>query len=667
MTILWQPSPSFIAQSNLTAYARWLEARLGRRFASYDALWRWSVTDLEGFWASIWDYFNVQAAHPYTRVLARREMPGAVWFPGARLNYAEHAFRHAQPDQPALIARTETTTHRAETVVVGWDALRDQVARFAAWLRAMGIRAGDRVAAYLPNIPEAVIAFLACASIGAVWSSCAPDIGTTAALDRFRQIDPSVLIAVDGYRYNGKPFDRRAVVAELIAALPSLRAVVRVPYLHDADAPLTRRVPEVRWDEALATSEAPPLTFEPVPFDHPLWVLYSSGTTGLPKPIVQSHGGILLEHLKALALHLDLKPADRFFWFTSTGWMMWNFLVSGLLLGSTLLLYDGSPTLDEMRVLWHFAEQTAMTIFGTSAAYLTACMKAGAEPGRDCDLRALRSIGSTGSPLSAEGFQWVYAHVKRDVWLAPISGGTDVCTAFVGGCPWLPVRAGEMQCRFLGADVQAFDEHGQPLVDAVGELVVRQPMPSMPIYFWNDPDFRRYRESYFETYPGVWRHGDWVKITAEGGVIIYGRSDATIKRHGVRIGTSEIYRVVEALPHVQEALVVDLEGLEGESVMLLFVVLRPNAELDEALRHAICDAIREQLSPRYVPDAIIAVPDIPRTLNGKKMEVPVKRLLLGVPLEKAANLGSAANPEAFMFFAEFARQRAQQRASAAGG
>ncbi|MCS7088398.1 MAG: acetoacetate--CoA ligase [Thermoflexales bacterium] len=663
MTILWQPSAQFIAQSNLTAYARWLEQRLGLRFESYDVLWRWSVSDLETFWASIWEYFDVQAAQPYTRVLMRREMPGAVWFPGARLNYAAHAFRHARDAQPALIAHTETTTHRPATVSISWSALRNDVARFAAWLRAIGVRSGDRVAAYMPNIPEAVIAFLACASIGAIWSSCAPDLGAVAALDRFRQIEPRVLLAVDGYLYNGKPFDRRALVAEIIGALPGLQHVVRVPYLHADDAPFNVRVPETRWDEVLAQFTDPPsLSFEPLPFDHPLWVLYSSGTTGLPKPIVQSHGGILLEHLKALALHLDLKPEDRFFWFTTTGWMMWNFLVSGLLLGSTILLYDGSPALEDMLALWRFAEQTEMTLFGTSAAFITACMKAGVEPGRACNLSALRSVGSTGSPLSVEGFRWVYEHVKREVWLAPISGGTDVCTAFVGGCPWLPVRAGEMQCRFLGADVQVFDDQGKPIVGSMGELVVCQPLPSMPIYFWNDPDFRRYRESYFEVYPGVWRHGDWATITESGGVVIHGRSDATLKRHGVRIGTSEIYRVVEALPEVQEALVIDLERQGGEAVMLLFVVTRPNVTLDDALRNAIRKAIREQLSPRYVPDEIIAVPDVPRTLNGKKMEVPVKRLLLGVPLEKAANLGSTANPEALTFFAQFAQRRTPHKA-----
>ncbi|MCS6773972.1 MAG: acetoacetate--CoA ligase [Thermoflexales bacterium] len=661
MSILWQPDAATLEQSNLRAYLRWLKAQRGLRFEDYHSLWQWSVSELEAFWRSIWEYFDIQAAQPYERVLASRQMPGAVWFPRARLNYAAHAFRYPSDLSPALIFCTETTTRYPQTSALSWAALRERVARLAAWLRSAGVQPGDRVAAYLPNMPEAVVAFLAAASLGAIWSSCSPDMGSTSVLDRFRQIAPKVLLVVDGYIYNGKPVDRRPVVEELIRALPSLTDVVSVPYLNEAYQPDSAAVRVQTWDEVLASAghTAPELTFEAVPFDHPLWVLYSSGTTGLPKPIVHSHGGILLEHLKALALHGDIKPSDRFFWFTTTGWMMWNFLVSGLLLGCTVMLYDGSPARDGMMALWRFAEQQGMTIFGTSAAYITACMKAGIEPRRTCDLSALRAVGSTGSPLSEEGFRWVYQCVKPDVWLVPISGGTDVCTAFVGGCPLLPVRAGEMQCRYLGADVQAFDEAGNPLTDQVGELVVRQPMPSMPIYFWNDPEGRRYRESYFEMYPGIWRHGDWVRITAEGGVVIYGRSDATINRHGVRIGTSEIYRVVESLPQIADALVVDLEGLGGASYMPLFVVLREGATLDEALIESIKSAIREHLSPRCVPDAVIAVPEIPRTLNGKKMEVPVKKILLGAPADKAANPGSVANPSALAFFVEFARQRSR--------
>jgi acetoacetyl-CoA synthetase len=590
-------------------------------------------------------------------------MPGATWFPGARLNYAEHALRHAHINAPAIIFKTETTTLRPEITEMSWDELKRSVASVAAGLREMGVGVGDRVAAYVPNMPEAVIAFLACASIGAVWSSCSPDIGAGAVLDRFTQIEPKVLFAVDGYLYNGKANDRRDVVAEIIRAMPALQHAVLIPYLsgesHAAHEGIARAATNlsssVLWED-MCNREGATLEFAQVPFDHPLWVLYSSGTTGLPKPIVQSQGGILLEHLKALAFHVDLKPHDRFFWFTTTGWMMWNFLVGGLLLGSTILLYDGSPGRDDMHVLWRFAEQAGMTVFGTSAAYITACMKAGISPMQRHDLSTLKSVGSTGSPLSVDGFKWIYAHVKRDVWLAPISGGTDVCTAFVGGCPLLPVVAGEMQCRYLGVDMQAFDDAGRPLIDEVGELVFTQPMPSMPIGFWNDPEMRRYRESYFEMFAGVWRHGDWVKITPRGSAVIYGRSDSTINRQGVRIGTSELYRVVEAVPEVLDALVIDLEMLGRPSYMPLFVVLRAGHTLHAALVDKIKQAIRTQLSARQVPDEIIAIHDVPRTLNGKKMEVPVKKILLGTPLEKAANPGSVANLHALQFFVDFAKQ-----------
>jgi acetoacetyl-CoA synthetase len=646
--LLWTPSQALQDSSNIRAYMRWLETTRGLRFATYDELWRWSVADLEAFWESLWEYFQIRSVTPYTRVLSSHTMPGARWFEGATLNYVEHVFRRATPDHPAALFQSE----RQPLMPISWADLERQVASVAAALRGLGVGPGDRVVGYVPNVPQALVAFLAAASLGAVWSSCSPDFGSPSVIDRFKQIEPKVLVAVDGYQYGGKPFDRRAVVAEIQAALPTLEATIFVPYLDPQVAPagLSGRI--LAWEEALATPGE--LRYEPVPFEHPLWVLYSSGTTGLPKPIVQSQGGILIQHLKELHLHLNLKPGDRFFWYTTTGWMMWNLLIGGLLVGATVLLYDGSPAYPDMGALWRFAEESRMTFFGTSAGYITALMKSDVAPGRQYDLSALVGIGSTGSPLPPEGFEWVYAHVKSDLWLASISGGTDVCGCFIAGAPILPVYSGELQCRALGVNAQAYDTDGNSVIGVMGELVVTEPMPSMPIYFWNDPDGRRYRESYFEMYPGTWRHGDWVVINERGGVVIYGRSDSTINRQGVRMGSSEIYRVVEGLPEVLDSLVVDLEGLGGASYMPLFVVLREGVELDAALERKIKDAIRTALSPRHVPDAIFAVPDVPRTLSGKKLEVPVKKILMGVPVERAANPDSLRNPELLPFFVDLA-------------
>jgi len=647
--LLWTPSQALQDSSNIRAYMRWLETTRGLRFATYDELWRWSVADLEAFWESLWEYFQIRSVTPYMRVLASHTMPGARWFEGATLNYVEHVFRRATPDHPAALFQSE----RQPLTPISWADLERQVASVAAALRGLGVGPGDRVVGYVPNIPQALVAFLAAASLGAVWSSCSPDFGSPSVIDRFKQIEPKVLVAVDGYQYGGKPFDRRAVVAEIQAALlPTLEATIFVPYLDPQAAPagLSGRI--LAWEEALATPGE--LGYEPVPFEHPLWVLYSSGTTGLPKPIVQSQGGILVQHLKELHLHLNLKPGDRFFWYTTTGWMMWNLLIGGLLVGATVLLYDGSPAHPDMGALWRFAEESRMTFFGTSAGYITALMKSDVAPGRQYDLSALVGIGSTGSPLPPEGFEWVYAHVKSDLWLASISGGTDVCGCFIAGAPILPVYSGELQCRALGVNAQAYDTDGNSVIGVMGELVVTEPMPSMPIYFWNDPDGRRYRESYFEMYPGTWRHGDWVVINERGGVVIYGRSDSTINRQGVRMGSSEIYRVVEGLPEVLDSLVVDLEGLGGASYMPLFVVLREGVELDATLERKIKDAIRTALSPRHVPDAIFAVPDVPRTLSGKKLEVPVKKILMGVPVERAANPDSLRNPELLPFFVDLA-------------
>ncbi len=650
-TLLWEPSQRDRERSNMARYLRWLKQSRGLEFGSYDALWQWSVTDLEGFWGSVWEFFGVRARRPYSRVLAERRMPGARWFEGALLNYAEHALWR-RDGHPALVFASE----QGSLVEISYGELYRQVAAAARGLRALGVRRGDRVVAYMPNIPQTVVAFLATASLGAIWSSCAPEFGVRSVVDRFLQIEPAVLLAVDGYRYNGRPYDRREVLAEIRRQLPSLKATVLVPYLHP-DAGL-QGVPGARlWDEVVSQG-ADAIDFEPVPFDHPLWVLYSSGTTGLPKAIVHGHGGILLEHLKAASLHLDLTPDDRFFWFTTTGWMMWNFLIGGLLLGLTVLLYDGSPAYPDLNALWRFAEQTGMTYFGTSAPYLLTCMKEGLEPGRRFDLGRLRAVGSTGAPLTPEGFRWVYEHVKEDLLLGSISGGTDLCTAFVGSCPLLPVRAGEIQCRMLGARVEAFDEAGRSLTGEVGELVITEPMPSMPLFFWNDPDGRRLQESYFSMYPGVWRHGDWIKITERGSCVIYGRSDSTLNRGGVRMGTSEFYRVVEELPEVADSLVVDTGRLGEEGRLFLFVVLRAGASLDEGLRARIRERLRRELSPRHVPDEIYAIAEVPRTLNGKKMEVPVKRILSGTPVEKAVSRDAMSNPQALNFFVELAQKLA---------
>jgi acetoacetyl-CoA synthetase len=650
--LLWTPSEEAVQRAAITRYVRWLEERRGLKFDDYEALWRWSVEDLEAFWESIWDFGGVQAAQPYERVLGRREMPGAEWFPGARLNYAEHVFARAQGAEPALIARSETR----EDVTLSWDDLAAQVARAAAGLRALGVVPGDRVVAYMPNIPETVIAFLAAASLGATWSSAAPEFGARSVIDRFAQIEPTVLFAVDGYRYGGKDFDRLEVVAGLQREMPTLRRTVVLPYL-DPDLSEERGDLEglkdaMTWDQLLAFEDR--LEFEPVPFDHPLWVLYSSGTTGLPKAIVQGHGGILLEQLKKGLLHLDVGPGDRMFWFTTTGWMMWNFLVGTLLTGSTALLYDGNPGHPDMSVLWDFAADAEMTCFGTSASYVAACMKAGLTPGRSHDLARLRSIGSTGSPLAPEGFEWIYEDVKDDVWLFSTSGGTDVCTAFVGGVPTLPVYRGELQARVLGAAVHAFDEEGSPVVDQVGELVITEPMPSMPLFFWNDPDMERYRASYFDMYPGIWRHGDWIEITSRGTAVIYGRSDSTINRQGVRMGTSEIYRAVLDVPEVMDALVVDIPRPGTEGWMPLFVVLREGEELTDELQATIRRRLREDCSPRHVPNQIYAIAEVPRTLSGKVLEIPVKKILMGGDPDKAVSRESLANPDSLQWFMDLA-------------
>ncbi|WP_431677524.1 acetoacetate--CoA ligase [Kitasatospora sp. KL5] len=661
---LWRPDPARAAAARIVAFQAWAAehhdapaaplapaADDEQAAARYAALHAWSTADLERFWTAVTEWFDVRFTTAPEAVLADQAMPGARWFPGARLNYAEHALRAAEDadraDTPAILHLDETTEHPA---ALTWAELRRQVGSLAAALRAQGVRPGDRVGAYLPNIPQAVVALLATAAVGAVWTSCAPDFGARSVLDRLQQIEPTVLFAIDGYHYGGKDHDRTEVVAELRRELPSLRTVVHIPLL-GGPAPDGA----LDWAELVAGDTEP--VFEPVPFDHPLWVLYSSGTTGLPKAIVQSQGGILVEHLKQASLHLDLGPEDRFLWYTSTGWMMWNFLVAGLLVGSTIVTYDGSPGHPDTGALWSVAARTRATVLGTSAAYVIASRKAGLHPGRDLDLSAVRCIGTTGSPLPPDGFQWIYDEVKQDVWLASVSGGTDVCSCFVGGVPTLPVHLGEIQAPCLGAAVESWDVQGHPLTDQVGELVVTKPLPSMPIGFWNDPDGTRYRDSYFDMYPGVWRHGDWITVTSRGTVIIHGRSDSTLNRQGVRMGSSDIYEVVERLPEIAESLVIGVEEPDGGYWMPLFVVLAPGADLDDSLRARVRTELRTQLSPRHVPDEIIAVHGLPHTLTGKRIEVPVKRLLSGTPLEKAVNPGSVDNLDHLRFFERLGAER----------
>jgi acetoacetyl-CoA synthetase len=652
--ILWAPSSEMVERSQLARYMRWLAENRDLHFEDYHALWRWSVSEVEEFWRTIWEYFGVLSDEPDDEVLSERIMPGARWFPGTQLNYAEHIFRGKADDEVALVYASELRPLSE----LRWGGLREQVGAVREGLRALGVGKGDRVAAYLPNGPEALIAFLATASLGATWSSCSPDFGPGSVVDRFAQIEPKVLICVDGYRYGGKDFDRLDTVAEVAGQIPSLERIAVVPYLSAAPelATLERdeQAPPMTWSQLIDLGAGVEVAFERVPFDHPLWVLYSSGTTGLPKPIVHGHGGILLEQLKKSYLHLDAKTGDRIFWFTTTGWMMWNFLVGVLLTPASIVLYDGNPATPDMGVLWDLAERTGMTCFGTSAAYIAACMKDGVEPGTGRDLSRLRSVGSTGSPLSPEGFEWVYEHVGSDTWLFSTSGGTDLCTAFVGGVPLLPVYRGELQARALGAKVEAFDADGNSVVDEVGELVITEPMPSMPVYFWGDDDGSRYRSSYFEMYPGVWRHGDWIEITSRGTAIIYGRSDSTIKRGGIRIGTSEIYRAVSAVPEVLDSLVVDVPRPGTEGWMPLFVVLKDGAELDDELVAAIKSRIREQCSPRHVPNEVFQIAEVPRTLSGKVLEVPVKRILMGEAPEKAASRDSLANPSSLDYFTELA-------------
>ena len=647
--LLWTPSDERKASARLADYERWLAETRGLRFESYEELWRWSVGDVARFWASFWDYFGVRAHTPYREVLAPgargMRVEGARWFSGATLNYAEHALAR-RGDGVAIVGVHES----GSTVEWTWDDLQQRTGEAAAGLWALGVGRGDAVAAVMPNVPATIAAALAAAALGASWSSCPPEFGTQSVIERFRQLEPKVLFAADGYTYNGRWFDSLEAVADIQAALPTLEWTVVLPYSETTPDLGSLKGAASLWADFIVPGGE--LLFEPVPFDHPLCVVYSSGTTGMPKAIVHGHGGVLIEHAKFLSLHMNLDEGDRFFWFSTTGWMMWNLLMSGLLVGSSIVVYDGSPGHPDMYALWRMAERTRITAFGVSAPYILSCMKAGIEPGASLDLSAVRTVGSTGAPLPPEGFAWVYEHAKKDVLLASISGGTDVITPFIGAGPTLPVRAGEIQCRCLGCKVESYSDDGASMVGEVGELVVTEPMPSMPVRFLNDPYGTRLHESYFDVFPDVWRHGDWVKVTEEGASVVYGRSDSTLNRNGVRTGTSEFYRVVEDIPEVLDSLVIDTTQLGVEGKLFLFVVMREACALDDAMRQRIAGAIRTKLSPRHVPDEIRQIVEVPRTLSGKKLEVPIKKVLNGVPMEQAVSRDALANPEALRYFTE---------------
>jgi acetoacetyl-CoA synthetase len=652
--LLWTPGQDRVARANVTAFIRWLGAERGRHFDDYHALWRWSVTDLDGFWQAIWDYCGIEASALPTAVLGRRTMPGAEWFPGARLNYAQHVLRNERPGQDALYYQSETTPLTG----LPWPELGNSVRVLATRLRAMGVGPGDRVASCMPNIPATAIAMLATTSIGAIWTSCSPDFGSRGVSDRFGQLSPEVLFCVDSYRYGGRDYDRGAEMAQVIGALGSVRHVIAVP------GPLSRTIPGARtWDELMDHPPVPAagFEFEQVPFGHPLWILFSSGTTGLPKAITHSHGGILIEQFKLQTLNMDLRPGDRLFFYTTAGWMMWNFLVSSLLLGVQPLLYDGNPGYPRPDVLWEMAQNARATMFGASPAYVGMLSKAGVVPGESYDLSALSAVMLAGSPVSADCAAWFYRNVSGDLWLHVGSGGTDVCSGFTGGAPTMPVYAGEHQARNLGVAAYAYNDRGEPVTGEVGEMVITQPMPSMPVRLWNDEDGELYRRTYFADFPGIWRQGDFFKVNERGGCFVLGRSDATLNRHGIRIGTAEVYAALESVPEIADALIVNLDLPDGGFFMPLFVTLASGAVLDDALRARIADRLRTQYTPRHVPDTIIQVAAIPATLTGKKMEVPVRKILLGAPPDEAANRNAMANPQSLDAFAEYAKTQQDYR------
>lgn len=643
--ILWNPTQQFVQNSNLAAFQQWLHEEMGLNFSDYDEFWQWSVDNVGDFWESLWRYFEIISHSDYSSVLSSDNMPGVSWFEGATLNYAEHIFRNYTDEQPALIFSDE----EGGVGTLTWPGLKQYVASLRTFLKGQGVKKGDRVAAYISNTPEAIISFLAVNSLGAIWSCCSPDFGSDTVLDRFSQIEPKVLIATDSYQYSGKKIDRTNEVSRIADGISSLEHLV---YLGDVSS-LNTKISVKKWSEAI-TFSPDPLVFEPVDFNHPIWVLYSSGTTGKPKAITHSHGGVLLEHLKYMKFHNDVKPGENFFWFTTTGWMMWNFLQASMLAGGVPVLFDGSPGYPDLNILWKLAEELPIHHFGTSAPYLTACMKKGLKPGADFDLSKLRSIGSTGAPLPPEAFDWVYDSVSKNVWLCSMSGGTDVCTAFVGGIPYKPVIRGHIQGRALGCSLLAYDEEGGEVLNSLGEMVITKPMPSMPVYFWGDSDHERYSSSYFEKFPGKWCHGDWIKLYDDGSLIIQGRSDATLNRKGIRIGTAEIYSVLNKISGIKDSLIVNLEREGGNDHMPLFVVLHEDTQLDK-IEGIIKSDLATHCSPRHVPDVVIPVPDIPYTLSGKKMEVPVKKALMGLDLSKSMNKDACRNPEAMNYFLELGK------------
>lgn len=654
--LLWEPNEQQKKQAALYDYMDWLEDNYQLRFTHYHELWEWSVNELESFWESVWHYLGIHSDKPYETVLTSNSMPGARWFPEATVNYTEHIFKDRNPEKVAIV---HTSENRATTEIT-WRKLYQDTVNLQQTLTSLGVEKGDRVVAYVANIYESIVAFLATASLGAIWSSASPDFGTESVIDRFKQIKPKVLVTVDGYQYGGKSFNRLPIVQKIQDALPTLEATIGIPYLnHQAQFKQLDHV--ILWQEAIKRQGGTELDYVHVPFNDPLWVLFSSGTTGKPKPIVQSQGGILIEHLKALTFHMNLKEDDRFFWFTTTGWMMWNFLVGGLLTGSTIVLYDGNPTYPHKKILWQLAEEVKITAFGTSASYITAGMKDESfRPKNEFDLSHLKNISSTGSPLPPEGFKWCYDHVKTDLWISSVSGGTDVCTAFILGAPTLPVYAGELQCRGLGAKIESFNQSGLPQIEEIGELVLTEPFPSMPIYFWGDSDGKRMNDSYFDMFPGIWRHGDFLKITERGTCVIYGRSDATINRGGIRIGTSEVYRAIDHINEVADSLIVDIPNKKSDSSVFLFVVMKEGIKLHEDIKQKINNQIKTHCSPRHVPTAIYEVRDLPRTLNGKKLEVPVKRILMGEKVEDVVNKGSLNNAQSLDYFIHLAENQKEE-------